>query len=133
MDTDSGLRRSNGLRPPPPRTFQKATPAQEAEAEQGACGRAGAGVTSEAVRRAPGAGLERKIRPESCQSGPVSGCRGRARGFIGVVGALLSTLRGREPLARAGYVEKAETAMALFWSGCGTAGFFSTSKSKFYP
>lgn len=61
MDTDSGLRRSNGLRPPPPRTFQKATPAQEAEAEQGACGRAGAGVTSEAVRRAPGAGLEREI------------------------------------------------------------------------
>lgn len=47
MDTDSGPLRSNGLWPPPPpaRTFQKATPAEEAEAEKGAFAAPGSGVT----------------------------------------------------------------------------------------
>lgn len=47
MDTDSGPLQSNGLWPPPPpaRTFQKASPAEEAEAEKGAFAAPGSGVT----------------------------------------------------------------------------------------
>lgn len=102
MDTDAGPVRSNGLwppPPPPPRTFQKATPAEEAEAEHRACGKPGAGVTSEAVRGAPGAGLARGAPACGPSGWPRAWrCRG-ARGFIGVVGALPSpgsTLRGCE-------------------------------------
>lgn len=36
-----------------------------------------------------------------------------------------------ESLAPASHVDEAVTALALFWSGCGAAGIFQTSISKF--